>query len=107
MKTPFAQRTREHWESSPIETDDLPCGWTDVLIQLIENGPVDDGDVASKPARDALIECGFAAKVIIGQQEAGTCATYYGRELYCQLIDEWGLHEAIAKRQATSALKRY
>jgi hypothetical protein len=107
MKTPFAKRRREDWENTPIETDDLPDGWTDVLIQLIETGPVDDGDIVSKNARDALIERGFADKVIIDQFEAGTCATYYGRELYCQLVDEWGLAEAIAKRHAQSILKRY
>jgi hypothetical protein len=107
VKTLFAQRTHEHWENTPIETDNLPDGWSDVLIQLIECGPVDDGDIASKSARDALIERGFAAKVIISRQEAGTCATYYGRELYCQLVDEWGLHEAITKRHATAILKRY
>jgi hypothetical protein len=107
IKTAYSQRPIAPWEDEAIETSELPSGWTDTLIALIEKGPVYDGNIPSKVARDALIERGFAAYVIIGQQEGGCVATYYGRELYCQLVDAPSLKEAIAKRQAQSILKRY
>ncbi|WP_144106661.1 hypothetical protein [Paraburkholderia sp. BCC1886] len=99
--TAYSKRVRAPWEDEAIDTSRLPSGWTDVLICLIERGPVDDGDIPSKSARNALLEAGFAAKVIIDQKEAGNVATYYGRALYCQLVDEDNLEAAIAKRQAS------
>jgi hypothetical protein len=100
LKTAYAMRKQEPWEDRPIDTCNLPSGWTDVIIALIERGPLDDGDVPSKSARDALIHRGFATKAIVNQQEAGNLATYHGRELYKQLVDAPTLKEAIAKRQA-------
>jgi hypothetical protein len=87
-------------EDRPIETNNLESGWTETLIALIERGPVDDGDIPSKRARDSLLHHGFACKAIVHQQEAGNLATYRGRELYKQLVDAPSLKEAIAKRQA-------
>jgi hypothetical protein len=101
IKTAYSQRSRQPWEDKPIDTTDLPSGWAETLITLIENGPVDDGDIPSKSARDALLGRGLSAKVIVNQQEAGNVATYYGRSLYCQLIDASNLKEALAKRMAT------
>lgn len=100
MKTAYACRARLSHEDRPIDTDVLPSGWAETIMLLVEQGPVDDGDVPSKTARNALIHRGFATKVIVGQQEAGNVATYHGRDLYCQLVDAFPLKEAIAKRRA-------
>lgn len=100
MKTAYSMRKREAWEDRPIETLDLQTGWAETIIVLIEQGPVDDGDLPSKAARDSLLHHGFACKAIVHQEEAGNLATYRGRELYKQLVDAPTLKEAIAKRRA-------
>lgn len=101
MKTAYAMRKREAWEDRPIDTEILHGGWAETIIALVENGPLDDGDIPSKAARDELIHRGFATKAIVNQQEAGNLATYRGRDLYKQLVDAPTMKEAIAKRQAT------
>jgi hypothetical protein len=100
IKTAYSMRERAPWEDRPFETDVLAGGWAETIITLIERGPVDDGDIPSKVARDELVSRGFAARVIVNQKEAGNVATYAGRELYKQLVDAPSLAEAIAKRQA-------
>jgi hypothetical protein len=100
IKTAYSRRQQAPWEDEAIDTSKLPSGWAGTIILLVENGPIDDGDFPSKSARNEMIRQGFAAKVIFHQQEAGTAATYLGRELYCQLVDAARLKDAIAKRQA-------
>jgi hypothetical protein len=100
IKTAYSMRERAPWEDRPFQTDVLHCSWAENIIALIERGPVDDGDIPSKVARDELVSRGFAARVIVNQKEAGNVATYAGRELYKQLVDAPSLAEAIAKRQA-------
>ncbi|SAK59606.1 hypothetical protein AWB81_01868 [Caballeronia arationis] len=100
IKTAYTMRDHAPWEDRPFDTDVLPGGWAETIIALIERGPVGDGDIPSKVARDELMSRGFAARVIVNQKEAGNVATYAGRELYKQLVDAPSLAEAIAKRQA-------
>jgi hypothetical protein len=105
MKTLYLKRTRQAWEDKPIDTSALKSDCTEMLVQLIVQGPVYDGDVVSKNLRDQLIAAGFAAKVIINQKEAGTCATYYGNHLFCQLMDVDTLKEGLAKLEAMGGLQ--
>lgn len=100
MKTAYAMRARLPHEDRPLDTDVLCDGWAEVIICLVEQGPVDDGDIPSKSARNELIHRGFASKVIVQGEEAGNVATYRGRDLYCQLVDAFPLKDAIAKRRA-------
>lgn len=48
------------------------------LKQLINLGPLHDGDVASKTDRDALVSLGLAAKIIAGGEQGFQAATYTG-----------------------------
>jgi hypothetical protein len=73
IKTAYSQRSRQPWEDKPIDTTDLPSGWAETLITLIENGPVDDGDIPSKSARDALLGRGLSAKVMWRPTTAAHC----------------------------------
>lgn len=54
----------------------------DTLVGLIESGPLEDGDVPSKSARDSLVENGLAVRVVVKMQDGFTAATYQGRQAY-------------------------
>lgn len=46
------------------------------LFQLVRHGPVWDGDVLSKSARDALLQAGLAVRVVVQGEFGYTAATY-------------------------------
>lgn len=52
------------------------------LIQLVEKGPVWDGDICSKQARGDLFEIGLADRAIVKGQEGYSAANYRGYGLY-------------------------
>jgi len=52
------------------------------LDQLINKGPVDDGDIMSKSDRDALIHLGLATKVAVKGEQGFTAATYKGWDVF-------------------------
>ena len=54
----------------------------DTLVALVEHGPLWDGDVPSKAGRDALIDKGLAARVVVRGEDGWTAATYLGKEAY-------------------------
>lgn len=97
MKTLYLKRERKNYEDEPIDTSMLKEDCAAQLIQLIRMGPVYDGNILCKSHRDMLISAGFAAKVIVNQEEAGTCATYYGRMLFNQLMDVDNFKEGLKK----------
>jgi hypothetical protein len=102
IKTLYSLRAREPWEVEPFDTSELPSGWAETIIKLVESDtPVDDGDFPSKHARDMLIKHGYAAYVVLKGEQAGCVATYKGGYLYNQLIGCKGylLEEAIAYRK--------
>lgn len=43
------------------------------------NGPLEDGDVPSKSARDSLLDKGFVSKVIVKGEDGYNACTYKGR----------------------------
>jgi len=45
-------------------------------------GPLHDGDVPSKSARDNLINSGFMAKVVVKAEEGYNACTYKGAKAY-------------------------
>jgi hypothetical protein len=58
----------------------------ETLIALVEQGPLWDGDVPSKTGRDALLEKGLAAKVVVKGEDGWQAATYAGRDAYKELF---------------------
>ncbi len=56
----------------------MPSKCRDVLRQLVENGPVEDGDICSKSGRDDLIEWGLASRACIKGEQGYTVANYTG-----------------------------
>lgn len=79
---------------------------TDTLIALVERGPLWDGDVPSKSARDDLLEWGYASKAIVNGEHGYQVATYSGGERYSKLFGCDTVQEAMAKRKAEAAAKR-
>jgi len=76
----------------------------DTLIALVERGPVQDGNIPSKSGRDALIERGYAVRVINNGEEGFTAVTPLGAQLYINHVGGGSLKEAIALRRANSAI---
>lgn len=58
----------------------------DTLIALVEQGPLWDGDIPSKQGRDALIQAGFAVRVVVKGSDGWQAATYRGRDAYKALF---------------------
>jgi hypothetical protein len=59
-----------------IVWDGLNSGQRDVLKQLLFQGPVWDGNVVSKAARDDLIDYGLATRCCFMGEQGYTAATY-------------------------------
>lgn len=52
------------------------------LIQLVEQGPVWDGDVYSKAARGDLFDLGLASRAVVKGKDGFTVANYRGYAVY-------------------------
>lgn len=59
----------------------LSPGMIEQLEQLVNQGPVWDGDVIAKSLRDTLIELGLATRVCVKGEQGYTAATYLGYEV--------------------------
>ena len=98
---------RRHYVKTALEnnkevfdTSLLDEGWKDTIIALIENGPLFDGDVPSKSARDSLMDKGYATRVVVKGEDGFNAATQKGALLYKQLVGEDNLSQAIEKRKS-------
>lgn len=56
--------------------------YRDALSQLVNCGPVEDGNVISKSYRDELITLGLAGRVVVKGQQGFTGANYDGWAVY-------------------------
>lgn len=52
------------------------------LAQLIEHGPIWDGNILSKNGRDDLISLGLASRACVKGQQGFTVANYIGWDVY-------------------------
>jgi len=67
------------YDNAALKMDRLfDNGKKDVLKQLVEDGPKEDGNIASKSARDILISWGLASRAIIKGSYGFTVANYRG-----------------------------
>jgi hypothetical protein len=76
-----------------IVWDALDSGQREVLKQLLFQGPVWDGNVPSKRARDDLIDYGLATRCCFLGEQGYTAATYIAHAVF-----EQGGGVAIAKK---------
>lgn len=76
-----------------------------VLIALVEKGPIWDGDIQHRVARDDLIADGLAVRIVRKGEDGWTAATYKGRDAYlAQFLGET-LPAAMAAREAMRAIE--
>ncbi len=60
----------------------MDSGQREVLRQLLFFGPVYDGDIASKSARDTLFPLGLAVRCCHKGEQGHTAATYVAQTIY-------------------------
>ena len=61
-----------------IQVESLSGGSIECLIAAFKRGPLDAGDVPSKPGLDVLLEYEMMAKVVINGEEGYNACTYRG-----------------------------
>lgn len=69
------QANRKVWEA-------LTGNQRKQLIQLVEQGPVWDGDIYSKAARGDLFDLGLAGRAVVKGKDGFTIANYHGYAVY-------------------------
>jgi hypothetical protein len=65
-----------------VRVQAMTGGERDTLRAAFKSGPLYDGDVPSKSARDALLEAGMIAKVVVKGEEGYNACTYRGSAAY-------------------------
>ena len=65
-----------YFGAAPIVWDGLSSAQREQLNQLLHQGPVWDGNVISKSARDDLIDFGLATRCCFMGEDGYTAATY-------------------------------
>lgn len=68
-----------------IEAQNLSGAAANTLKALFEHGPLYDEDIPSKMARDDLVSCGLASKIIIRGAWGYNACTYQGAHV-CKLM---------------------
>ncbi len=71
----------------------------DTLVALIEHGPIEDGDVPSKSARNDLIVKGLAFKCVANGEDGYQAATYLGKDVYKAKFNGSTIKEAMIIRK--------
>lgn len=64
------------------QVDQYSSSCLEVLDQLVNHGPLFDGDVVSKAGRDLLLEFGLAVKCVCKGEQGYQAATYLGWSVY-------------------------
>ncbi len=80
----------------------------DTLVALVENGPLEDGDIPSKQGRDSLVERGLAVRVVVQGQDGWQAATYAGRDAYKEMFSgPDGVADTIKEAKANRLTSRF
>lgn len=65
-----------------IQVQGMDNGQRDTIRAAYRSGPLYDGDVPSKAARDELLQGGFIAKVVVKGEDGFNACTYKGMWAY-------------------------
>lgn len=78
----LAAMDEENYSAAAIVWDGLSSAQRDQLNQLLHQGPVFDGNVLSKSARDDLLDYGLAVRCCFMGEDGYTAATYRARTVF-------------------------
>ena len=73
----------------------------ETLVQIVEEGPVWDGDIIAPSLRNDLLKAGLVVRVPVKGEEGFSAASHAGKLLYLKLFAADTIPEAIAKRKAS------
>jgi len=76
--------SKEYLEAASEVSRLLPKGPKEALTQIVEQGPVYDGDLVSKQARDTLASCGLVLRVAAKGSDGWNAANQLGYSVYKQ-----------------------
>lgn len=65
-----------------VRAQEMTASEQDVIATAFKHGPLHDGEVPSKVARDALLTEGLIAKVIVKGVDGFNALTYRGAQVY-------------------------
>ena len=89
-----------------IQVESLSGGSIDCLIAAFTQGPLFDGDVPSKTGRDALLEYGMVAKVVVNGEEGYNACTYRGARAFRLLTAMNQVTPEMPLPQVTSRIRK-
>jgi hypothetical protein len=64
----------------------LEASHIEVMVQMVEQGPLHKQDVIDRLATDTLIREGYLSKIVYAGDDGFIAATYAGQQLYCKKI---------------------
>ena len=65
-----------------IDVQEMDSAARDCIRAAYRSGPLEDGDVPSKIARDKLVESGYMAKVVVNGEDGYNACTHKGAWAY-------------------------
>lgn len=78
LMTHYAPESRGYAENARRAYEEMSPECKAALDQLVNHGPVSDGDVISKACRDDLLGFSLASRACIGGEQGWTVANYRG-----------------------------
>lgn len=86
---------------------ELEMSHVNMLVSLVETGPLHQHDLGDALTREALIRHGLASKIVFDGEQNFIAATYLGSSIYCKkIVGEDVLQHAIEKRKKQGELTR-
>lgn len=76
------QCTPEYEKAANVVWEMLTGAQRDMLRALVLRGPLYDGDVPSKSARDDLFRYGLASRACVNGEQGYSVANYYGWDVW-------------------------
>lgn len=79
----------------------------DTLVQLVEDGPLEETNVHSRAAVGDLILAGLAVKIVIDGERGYVAATAVGATIYCnRIVGVEQLERAVQTRKKRGVIRQ-
>lgn len=78
-----------------------------MLVRLVETGPLTSQELGDAMTRESLVREGFASKIVFDGEDNFVAATYLGKHIYCKrIVGEDDLASAIRLRKKRGVVER-